>query len=553
MIKSLYIRNFALIDSLEIDFDKGFTTITGETGAGKSIILGALSLILGQRADSKALKDSESKSVIEGHFDLSAYALEPFFTENEIEYDAEHCILRRELFPGGKSRAFVNDTPVNLNQLKELASQLIDIHSQHQNLLLSDATYQLRVLDTLAGTLPDLDLYLIEFKKYRKLNRELKQLKEDVSRNRQEEDYLRFQFEQLDSAQLQDGEQELLEAELDQLNHAEEIKGGLYKIYQLIQSDENGLIIPLKEAVHTASALQRVYPKIKDLLERLESNLIDLKDIAAEAEDSADSVEFNPERLQWIQNRLDVIYTLQQKHNAQSVAELIALYAQLDERLQQMDNSDEAVLQLEKALLDQKAKVVEIATRLSGKRRKEAVKVASQLENRLIHLGMPNVKVELSFKTTDEPAENGFESVTFLFSANKNMPLQPIADIASGGEISRVMLSLKAMVAGATALPTIIFDEIDTGVSGEIADKMGDIMVELSRYLQVMSITHLPQIAAKGNAQFKVYKTDTEEATTTHLRRLEEEERIDEIARMLSGAVIVESALTHAREMLKKQ
>ncbi|MGL5921058.1 MAG: DNA repair protein RecN, partial [Bacteroidales bacterium] len=486
MIKSLYIRNFALIDSLEIDFDKGFTTITGETGAGKSIILGALSLILGQRADSKALKDSESKSVIEGHFDLSAYALEPFFTENEIEYDAEHCILRRELFPGGKSRAFVNDTPVNLNQLKELASQLIDIHSQHQNLLLSDATYQLRVLDTLAGTLPDLDLYLIEFKKYRKLNRELKQLKEDVSRNRQEEDYLRFQFEQLDSAQLQDGEQELLEAELDQLNHAEEIKGGLYKIYQLIQSDENGLIIPLKEAVHTASALQRVYPKIKDLLERLESNLIDLKDIAAEAEDSADSVEFNPERLQWIQNRLDVIYTLQQKHNAQSVSELIALYAQLDERLQQMDNSDEAVLQFEKALLDQKAKVVEIATRLSGKRRKEAVKVASQLENRLIHLGMPNVKVELSFKTTDEPAENGFESVTFLFSANKNMPLQPIADIASGGEISRVMLSLKAMVAGATALPTIIFDEIDTGVSGEIADKMGDIMVELSRYLQVM-------------------------------------------------------------------
>lgn len=553
MIKSLYIRNFALIDSLEIDFDKGFTTITGETGAGKSIILGALSLILGQRADSKALKDSESKSVIEGHFDLSAYALEPFFTENEIEYDAQHCILRRELFPGGKSRAFVNDTPVNLNQLKELASQLIDIHSQHQNLLLSDATYQLRVLDTLAGTLPDLDLYLIEFKKYRKLNRELKQLKEDVSRNRQEEDYLRFQFEQLDSAQLQDGEQELLEAELDQLNHAEEIKGGLYKIYQLIQSDENGLIIPLKEAVHTASGLQRVYPKIKDLLERLESNLIDLKDIAAEAEDSADSVEFNPERLQWIQSRLDVIYTLQQKHNAQSVAELIALYSQLDERLQQMDNSDEAVLQLEKALLDQKAKVVEIATRLSGKRRKEAVKVASQLENRLIHLGMPNVKVELSFKTTDEPAENGFESVTFLFSANKNMPLQPIADIASGGEISRVMLSLKAMVAGATALPTIIFDEIDTGVSGEIADKMGDIMVELSRYLQVMSITHLPQIAAKGNAQFKVYKTDTEEATTTHLRRLEEEERIDEIARMLSGAVIVESALTHAREMLKKQ
>lgn len=552
MIKSLYIRNFALIDTLEIDFDKGFTTITGETGAGKSIILGALSLILGQRADSKALKDSETKSIIEGHFDLSAYTLEPFFTENEIEYDARHCILRRELFPGGKSRAFINDTPVNLNQLRELASQLIDIHSQHQNLLLSDASYQLRVLDTLSGTLSDLEIYQTEYKKYKKLSRELKQLKEDMARNRQEEDYLRFQFEQLDSAQLHQGEQEVLEAELDQLNHAEEIKGGLYKIYQLIQSDENGLINPLKEAVHTASSLQKVYPKIKDLLERLESNLIDLKDIAAEAEDSADSVEFNPERLQWIQNRLDLIYTLQQKHGVNSVDELTELYAQLDERLQQMDNSDEAVSELEKKLSQQKTKVIELANSLSDKRRKKAVIVASQLESRLVHLGMPNVRVELSFKTTDEPAENGFESISFLFSANKSMPLLPIAEIASGGEISRVMLSLKAMIASATALPTIIFDEIDTGVSGEIADKMGDIMVELSQYLQVMSITHLPQIAAKGNAQFKVYKTDSEETTTTHLRRLAEEERIDEIARMLSGAVIVESALTHAREMLKK-
>lgn len=552
MIKSLYIRNFALIDTLEIDFDKGFTTITGETGAGKSIILGALSLILGQRADSKALKDSETKSVIEGHFDLSAYTLESFFTGNEIEYDATHCILRRELFPGGKSRAFINDTPVNLNQLRELASQLIDIHSQHQNLLLSDASYQLRILDTLADTLSDLENYQAEYKKYRKLSRELNRLKEEISRNRQEEDYLRFQFEQLDSAGLQSGEQAALETEMDQLNHAEEIKGGLYKIYQLIQSDEGGLILPLKEATHTASALQRVYPKIKDILERMESNLIDLKDIAAEAEDSADSIEFDPERLQWIQSRLDLIYTLQQKHGAHSVDELIALYAQLDERLQQMDNSDEEILKLEKTLSAQKTRVVEIASELSVKRKEAAISVASQLESRLIHLGMPNVKVELAFKSTDEPAENGFESVTFLFSANKNMPLQPIAEIASGGEISRVMLSLKAMIAGATALPTIIFDEIDTGVSGEIADKMGDIMVELAQHLQVMSITHLPQIAAKGNTQFKVYKTDTEEATTTNLRRLAEEERVDEIARMLSGAVIVESALTHAREMLKK-
>lgn len=552
MIKSLYIRNFALIDSLEIDFDKGFTTITGETGAGKSIILGALSLILGQRAESKVLKNSELKSIIEGHFDLSAYSLESFFDIHEIEYDAHHCILRRELFPGGKSRAFINDTPVNLNQLKELASQLIDIHSQHQNLLLSDAGYQLRVLDTLAGSLPALESYRQTYKAYRKSARKLKALKEEMMRNRQEEDYLRFQFEQLNEANLQKDEQTLLETESDQLNHAEDIKGGLYKIYQLIRDDENGLINPLKEAVSTASSLIRVYPAAQELLERLESNLIDLKDIAAEAEGNAEAVEFDPARLQWIQNRLDLIYTLQQKHGVKTIEELLALYSQLDERLQLMDHSDEQILHLEAELEKQKAEVIRQGDMLSAMRRNAAISVAGQLESRLIHLGMPNVKVELAFKSNDEPSENGFEMVTFLFSANKSMPLLPIAEIASGGEISRVMLSLKAMIAGVTALPTIIFDEIDTGVSGEIADKMGDIMSELSDHLQVMSITHLPQIAAKGDTQFKVYKTDTEEATTTHLRRLEEDERIEEIARMLSGAVIVESALTHAREMLKK-
>lgn len=552
MIKSLYIRNFALIDSLEIDFDKGFTTITGETGAGKSIILGALSLILGQRADSKALKNSEIKSIIEGHFDLSLYSLESFFHENEIEYDAKHCILRRELFPGGKSRAFINDTPVNLNQLKELATQLIDIHSQHQNLLLSDAGYQLRILDTLAGTLNDLDIYQKAYKNYKQAARKLSVLKEELTRNRQEEDYLRFQFDQLNEANLQDGEQAQLETELDQLNHAEEIKGGLYKIYQLIRDDENGLINPLKETVNTASSLTRVFPAAKELLERLESNLIDLKDIASEAEGNADSIEFDPERLQWIQQRLDLIYTLQQKHGVKTEEELIALYNQLDERLQLMNHSDEHILRIESELSKQKEELVLLGVNLSQKRAHAAIEVSAQLESRLMNLGMPNVKVELAFKRNEEPAENGFELVTFLFSANKSMPLLPIAEIASGGEISRVMLSLKAMIAGATALPTIIFDEIDTGVSGEIADKMGNIMVELSGHLQVMSITHLPQIAAKGNAQFKVYKTDTEETTTTHLRRLKDDERIDEIARMLSGAVIADSALIHAREMLKK-
>ncbi|MGL4780249.1 MAG: DNA repair protein RecN [Bacteroidales bacterium] len=552
MIKSLYIRNFALIDSLEIEFRKGFTTITGETGAGKSIILGALSLILGQRADSRSIKNGEVKSVIEGAFDISAYSLESFFQVNEIDYDASHCILRRELLPGGKSRAFVNDTPVNLNQLKELAVQLIDIHSQHQNLLLSDALYQLRVLDTLAGSLNDLSAYQDLYRHYKSKKRALNKLKENLAKNRQEEDYLRFQFEQLDQADLKENEQELLEQELDSLTHAEEIKGGLFKINQILSGDEGGVVSYLKECITTAASLQRVYPRINDLYERLQSNLIDLKDIAAEAESNAEHIEYDPERQIWIQSRLDTIYSLQQKHHVNTVEELITIWSELDERLQAIDNSDEDVQQLEKEVESLYKQVLTAANDLSLKRKEAASGVSIELTRRLVYLGMPNVKVELEFKTHAQPDEFGAESVVFLFSANKNMPLLPIAEIASGGEISRVMLSLKAMIASATALPTIIFDEIDTGVSGEIADKMGEIMVELSDYLQVMSITHLPQIAAKGHTQFKVYKTDTEDSTTTHLRRLEESERVDEIARMLSGATIVESALMHAREMLKK-
>lgn len=552
MIQSLYIRNFALIDSLEIQFEKGFTSITGETGAGKSIILGALSLILGQRADSRSIKNGELKSIIEGSFDISAYCLESFFRENEIDYDASHCILRRELLPGGKSRAFVNDTPVNLNQLKELAVQLIDIHSQHQNLLLSDALYQLRVLDTLAGSLNDLSVYQSVFKQYKSKRRSLNKLRESLAKNRQEEDYLRFQFEQLDQADLKENEQESLEQELDALTHAEEIKSGLFKINQILSGDEGGVLSYLKECISAAGSLQRVYPRITDIYDRLQSNLIDLKDIASEAESNAEQIEFDPERQLWIQSRLDTIYTLQQKHHVNTVDELSSIYADLDERLQAMDNSDEDLKLLEREVEESYQKVLAAANDLTNKRKEAAVAVAQELSRRLVHLGMPNVKVELEFKAHEQPDEYGAESVVFLFSANKNMTLLPIAEIASGGEISRVMLSLKAMIAGATALPTIIFDEIDTGVSGEIADKMGEIMVELSQYLQVMSITHLPQIAAKGNTQFKVYKTDTEDSTTTHLRRLEESERVDEIARMLSGATIVESALTHAKEMLKK-
>lgn len=552
MIKSLYIRNYALIDTLDINFEPGFTSITGETGAGKSIILGALSLILGQRAETKYIKNNESKSIIEGCFDLSAYALQLFFEENEIEYDATSCLLRRELQPSGKTRAFINDTPVTLQQLRQLASQLIDIHSQHQNLLLSDALYQLRVVDTLAGSCSTLATYRETYKKYRELNRELRQLTLQLNQSRQEEDYLRFQFTQLDEAQLRSGEQEEVEQELQLLTHAEELKGALYRISQILSTEDNGILTPLKDAANAAVGIERIYPAARDLAERIQSNLIDLKDISAEADTQAERLEFDPARQQMLQERLNLIYTLQQKHQVKSVDQLLVIYSALDERLQSIDNSDELLHKLQHTLNQQREKLMQVGGELSQLRSQAGEGIAHNLVERLALLGMPNTQLQLAFTPRHEPDENGLESVDFRFSANRNMPLQPIAEVASGGEISRVMLSIKALIAGVSALPTIIFDEIDTGVSGEIADKMGDIMVDMARHMQVMSITHLPQIAAKGATQLKVYKHDAGETTATHLVQLTFDQRVEELAKMLSGAKVTASAISHAEEMLNK-
>ncbi|WP_029904772.1 DNA repair protein RecN [Prevotella sp. 10(H)] len=550
MLKSLYIKNYALIDSLEIDFESGFSVITGETGAGKSIILGALSLILGQRADIKAIKQGENKCIIEGSFDVSAYDLKDFCEERGIEYDPDSYILRREILSTGKSRAFINDSPVSLNDLKELGGQLIDIHSQHQNLLLTDSRFQMQVVDALAGNKSLLKEYQQAFHQYKQSEKELAELKEAVKKSKEEEDYLRFQYQALHEAALIEGEQEELEAEQELLNNAEDIKSALYKIDSLLSNDERGIVPILKESLNTSQSLTKVYPKADEISQRLQTAYIDLKDLASEMERTAEDVEFNPERLSYIESRLDLIYSLQKKHHISLVSGLLSLYEELAHKLENIDSSDQQLEALEKEVFQKYDKALKLAKKLSDRRKTIIPKFEKELEAKVAYLGMPNIKFKCEVITENHPNNFGIDNILFLFSANKNAPLQPVANIASGGEISRLMLCLKSMIAGATALPTIIFDEIDTGVSGEIADKMGQIMLDFGKNMQVIAITHLPQIAAKGRTHYKVYKSDNESSTTTHLDILSDAERLDEIARMLSGSTITEAAIQNAKAML---
>lgn len=553
MLRSLYIKNYALIDSLEIDFESGFSVITGETGAGKSIILGALSLILGQRADIKAIKQGESKCVIEGSFDVSAYDLRAFCEEKGIEYDPDSYILRREILSTGKSRAFINDSPVSLTDLKELGSQLIDIHSQHQNLLLSDTRFQMQVVDALAGNKELLSRYQQAFHQYKQSEKALAELREAVRKSKEEEDYLRFQIESLTEAALQEGEQEELENELETLTHAEDIKSALFKIYSLLSDDDKGIVLGLKEGLNTSQQLAKVYARSEEISERLQTAYIDLKDLASEMDKLANDVEFNPERLAFIESRLDLIYTLQKKYHVNAVSELLALYEEFKQKIENIESSDQQVETLEKEVHEKSEKVFALAKQLTDSRTSITDSFEKDLTDRVAYLGMPNIRFRSEIITEKHPNIYGLDSVLFQFSANKNVPLQPVAEIASGGEISRLMLCLKSMIAGATALPTIIFDEIDTGVSGEIADKMGEVMREFGKNMQVLAITHLPQIAAKGKAHYKVYKSDDEHTTTTNLVRLSEEERLTEIARMLSGSTVTEAAIQNAKVMLGKK
>ena len=550
MLRSLYIQNYALIEKLDISFGAGFSVITGETGAGKSIILGAIGLLLGQRAEVKAIRQGVSKCVIEARFDISTYGMEPFFEENELEYE-EECILRREVYASGKSRAFINDTPASLVQMKELGEQLIDVHSQHQNLLLNKEGFQLNVLDILSHNDEQLSAYQSLYREWTQAQQDLTDLIARAEQNKADEDYIRFQLEQLEEANLSVGEQEELEQETDTLSHAEEIKAGLFRVGQLLISDEGSLLAGLKESLNTMLSLQKVYSPATELAERLESTYIELKDVSQEVSSQEEDVEFNPERLEEVNDRLNLIYTLQQKHRVTTVEELLALTEEYAAKLAAITSYDERIGELTTLCDTLYNKVKKQASVLTKARTGAAREVEKQMASRLVPLGMPNVRFQVEMGMRKEPGVHGEDTVNFLFSANKNGALQSISSVASGGEIARVMLSIKAMIAGAVKLPTIVFDEIDTGVSGEIADRMADIMQEMGEQdRQVISITHLPQIAARGCAHYKVYKQDNETETNSHIRRLADEERVEEIAHMLSGATLTEAALNNAKALL---
>ena len=552
MLNSLHIQNYALNDRLDIDFERGFSVITGETGAGKSIILGAIGLLLGQRADSKSIKAGAAKCIIEAHFDLTSYNMEGFFEENDLEYDDE-CILRRELSASGKSRAFINDVPAQLSQMKELGEQLIDVHSQHQNLLLNKESFQLNVVDILANNTQEVKAYKEAYHHWRSLSAELAHLTEEAEKSRADEDYLTFQLEQLDALNIKEGEQEELEAESDRLTHAEEIKNSLYAASQYLNPEEgNGVLGALKDAGRQLRDIARVFPTADELYERMESCLIELKDINDEIESSLDQVEFNPMRLEQVNDRLNQLYSLEQKHHVQTDAELLTLAEELRTRLQAITSFDERIAELTKAKKQAHEQLLAQAEALTSLRKKAALDIEKELTEHLIPLGMPNVQFKIEFNARKEPDSTGMDSINFLFSANKSGALQDIAHVASGGEIARVMLSLKALITGAVKLPTIIFDEIDTGVSGKIAERMAFIMKEMGQAnRQVISITHLPQIAAQGTSHYRVYKEDTETGTTSHLVRLSEEERVTEIAHMLSGETLTDAAMENAKELLK--
>ena len=551
MLQSIFIQNYALIDKLDIAFEPGFSVITGETGAGKSIILGAIGLLLGQRADVKAIRNGATKCIVEAKFSIASYGMEEFFKANDIEYDSEECIIRREVNINGKSRAFINDTPASLSQMKVLGEKLIDVHSQHQNLLINKEGFQLNILDILAQDIKELTDYQNEYNEYRKVSRELDECIRQAEETRKEEDYIRFQLQQLDEAELKEGEVAELEQEAETLSHAEDIKAGLYRSAQNIGGDEGGCLTLIKDSINTLQTVCKVFAKANEWKERLESCYIEIKDISHDMDDAQEAVEFNPSRLDFVNSRLNMIYSMMQKHHVKTDAELIEIAENYRQQLDMITSSDERISELEtqkQKLYDSVLRKAEILTAL---RTESAGKIQSQMESLLIPLGMPNVKFAVEICRKKEPDINGLDAVNFLFSANKNGTLQNVASIASGGEIARVMLSLKAMIAGAVKLPTIIFDEIDTGVSGSIAEKMALIMQDMGRQnRQVLSITHLPQIAARGNAHYKVYKEDTETGTNSHIIRLTNEERIDEIANMLSGSTMTEAARNNARSLL---
>ena len=557
MLKHLHIENYALIEHLDIDLDKGFSAITGETGAGKSILLGAIGLLTGDRADLSAIQTGKQRCTLEATFDITGYNLQTFFEENDLDYDTQ-CIVRRELTATGKSRAFINDTPTTVSSLKSLGQKLLDIHSQHQNLLLSSENFQLAVLDVMAGNnrkdkenLSSLEQYQTAYHAWRNAEKELADAREAADSNRENEEFLRYQYTQLQEFKPQPDEDTQLESECQMLEHAEEIRQSLSAGYRILDGDEQSAIDALRMAAQQLNGISKVYPQASGLAERIEQCNIELRDVAQELESSSEGIEYDPQRLEFVRERLNKLYSLEQKHHAGNSDELIAVMEKLRIQLDAMDCSDEHLAELEQAVSKTHARVCTLAANLTQSRTKAGKQVETTMIKSLIPLGMPNVCFQVSITPLAQPSVNGGDQITFLFSANRNTPLQDIRHVASGGEIARVMLSLKQMLTGATSLPTIIFDEIDTGVSGHIAESMARIMQQMGAAgCQVISITHLPQIAALAGSHYRVWKEDTHNATLTHISALTQEERIGEIANMLSGSTVSQAAISNARELL---
>ena len=529
MLKQLYIKNYTLIDELDIQLFPGFSVITGETGAGKSIILGALSMLLGQRADSKCIKAGTDRCTIEASFDLSRYHLQDFFVENDIDYDDE-CILRRELTSSGKSRAFINDTPVSLAQMKQLGQQLVDIHSQHQNLLLQEEDFQLSVVDIIAQNDAMRSDYQQAYSQYVELEKAVGKMEREIEESRKNEDYLRFLYNELEQAGLEAGQQEQLEQESETLSHIEDIKNALFITDGILSGDgDTNAVGLLNESMRSINGIKDLYPALSSHLD------------------------FDPKRLEFINNQLDTLYSLEQKHHVSTDEELIALRDDIHKKINQIEHSDEELDNLRQQAVKALESAKKKAQALSASRQKAAKKIEKEMSERLVPLGIPNVRFAVNIESLEQLSTKGADKVSFLFSANKSTPMQPVAQIASGGEIARVMLSLKAMISGAVKLPTIIFDEIDTGVSGRVAEMMAKIMQEMGQTdRQVLSITHLPQIAALGTHHYKVFKEETKEGTKSRMIQLAEDERVQEIAQMLSGSDVTSAAIDNAKELLKK-
>ena len=550
MLKQLYIKNFTLIDELNIQFHQGFSVITGETGAGKSIILGAIALLLGQRADTKSIKQGRDKCVVEAHFDLSRYDMREFFLQNDIDYDDTDCIIRREINSNGKSRGFINDQPAAIGLMRELGEHLIDIHSQHQNLLLNKEDFQLNIVDILAKDDDIRQAYRQSYEAYKAAVAQLEALKEEIQKNLQNEDFLRFQTKELQEANLVAGEQEELETLTQMLNHAEEIKSSLYNTSNILTQDDGGVVNSLKEACANLHNIEEVFPEIKEQSQRLEACFIELKDISHDVDRQVDKIDFDPKQLDDANLRLDTIYTLEKKYHAATTEELIEILAGLKKRIELFDHSDENLKRQQEIVEKLEATCRQQAAKLSQQRAVAAKKIETELLKRLVPLGI--AKARFSILLQEKPlSHDGQDKISFLFSANSTTDMQPISQVASGGEIARVMLSLKAMISGAVKLPTIIFDEIDTGVSGRAAEMMGQIMYEMGlSNRQVISITHLPQIAARGTTHYKVSKEETDMGTISNMKILTTEERIAEVAQMLSGSNITEAAISNAKDLL---